>query len=77
MYKYLTIELWPEGEMVRPGKYKEVNKVQKERFPTGIVVKDMKAILGDVKNCHYDILNRRESKIKFCEAIWEKSEELK
>ena len=74
MDKYITVELWPEGEVVRSGKYTEVNKVQREKLTKGVTIGEMKTIWESFKTYRYDILNSYESISKFCGAICERSE---
>uniref|UniRef100_A0A7S3NS79 Uncharacterized protein n=1 Tax=Euplotes crassus TaxID=5936 RepID=A0A7S3NS79_EUPCR len=70
--RFITIELWPSGEIARSGKYTKVIKTREEKRPKDLNMGKVETTFKDFKDIRYDILNGRRSAQKFCEEVWGK-----
>ncbi|CAI2379070.1 unnamed protein product [Moneuplotes crassus] len=70
--KYITIELWPSGEIRRCGKYTKVIKTREERVPKRLKMGKVEETFKDFEDIRYDMLDGRRSAQNFCEQVWTK-----
>mmetsp|Transcript_7044 Transcript_7044/g.7980 ORF Transcript_7044/g.7980 Transcript_7044/m.7980 type:complete len:115 (-) Transcript_7044:78-422(-) len=70
--RYVTMELWPEGPMVRAGKYTSSTKTIKASDADHLTLGYLKGIYEESRSMKYDILDGKKSSKVFCEKIWNK-----
>ena len=75
MKKFITIELWPEGSIVRKGKYIKEVKTNKTLNVSNVTIADLDIIYEKVKSIKFDVLHPHSSCQKFCDKVWTLAEE--
>ena len=75
MKKFITIELWPEGTIIRKSKYMKEVKTNKTLNVSNVTISDLNIIYDKVKSIKFDVLHPHNSCQKFCDKVWTLAEE--